>query len=518
MTQKNDINDFVEILKDDIKTLKAGFEENGVTFNEKEYTYVINFNLFVEFTKKYCFKGKSKVIQVPTSIIPPQKESKLVSVTIIPVPEDRLLLFKDIILKNFNEKSIFTLSYVFNSHSETYDRERLYYRFFYILCNETFWQPDEIKEIVENLLDQWNKALEHQKMTVSFFLPLDSIPVQGKKVLEIQHKLKVMNISYIILEKSEKGISDWRFYSSVIFCRIELITKIYTSRFFSDPSYRNEREKYEKQYQEVLKDIHLLVNALYLNNFRFKWRRPIIRLPWWFNPELFDFQNLEKKPGIEKFLKREFFDQISSTYSDLKGSKLLDRNGVILNAYFRIFQHTLIDAYFIIDSFTFLEAMFTKGSNDYVKLRLRLNSASILTDNLDEFRYISKFFSRFYDIRSRVVHGSNWADEFEKFIRKMYNLNEGDISPAVIEFHNEFVSYLNSSLRLLIVKMKNNPNTIEEMSNDPLYFFNNSALTKEKNNRNEIIKDLKQKYKVLEYKYKNKWEEISSLFNLKEVG
>ena len=202
MTQKNDINDFVEILKDDIKTLKAGFEENGVTFNEKEYIYVINFNLFVEFTKKYCFKGKSKVIQVPSSIIPPEKESKMVSETIIPVPEERLLMFKDIILKDFTEKNTLTLSYVFGGHSEIYNRERLYYRIFYALYNETFWQPERTRKVFENLLDQWNKALNETEMTINFFLPLDSIPLQGKEALEIEDKLRVMNIYYIILENS----------------------------------------------------------------------------------------------------------------------------------------------------------------------------------------------------------------------------------------------------------------------------------------------------------------------------
>lgn len=203
---------------------------------------------------------------------------------------------------------------------------------------------------------------------------------------------------------------------------------------------------YVKQYQEVLKDIHLLVNAFCLNGFKYKWRKPAIRLPWWFAPELFDFESLQRKHGETKFLKREVINRISSTYSDLRNSELLNKNGLILNAYFRIFQHVLIDAYFIIDSFTFLEAMFTKGSIDYVRLCLRLNSASILADNLDKFWNINKFIGKLYDIRSRTMHGSNWTEEFEKFIRKRYCVNEGYLTYAVIKFHDEFVSYINYSL------------------------------------------------------------------------
>lgn len=156
MTHKNNVNHLIEILKDDIKTLKAGFEEYGINFDEKNDMYIINFNLFVELTKKYCFRGKSKVVQIPTSIIPPDKESELVPVTIIPVPEERIQLFKDIILKNFDEKGIFSFNYIYSGRTEPYNREKVYYSFFYALCNEISWQPNKTKETVKDFLDQWN--------------------------------------------------------------------------------------------------------------------------------------------------------------------------------------------------------------------------------------------------------------------------------------------------------------------------------------------------------------------------
>ncbi len=45
MTHKNNANHLIEILQDDIKALKAGFEKYGINFDEKNDMYVINLNL-----------------------------------------------------------------------------------------------------------------------------------------------------------------------------------------------------------------------------------------------------------------------------------------------------------------------------------------------------------------------------------------------------------------------------------------------------------------------------------------
>ena len=104
MTPNNNVDLLVQILQDDMEKLKVGFQENGTDFKEIDSIYSINFNLFIELTKKYCFENKSKTVYRHTSIIPPETESKLVPMIVIPVPEERLRLFKDVVLNNFNEK------------------------------------------------------------------------------------------------------------------------------------------------------------------------------------------------------------------------------------------------------------------------------------------------------------------------------------------------------------------------------------------------------------------------------
>jgi len=514
----SDLNLLLKILNKDMKALKTVFQESILSFNDNESTYIIDFSLFKDLTKKHCFKGKTKTVYRHTSIIPPETESKLIPVTIIPIPENRLELFREIVLENFDEKWTFSLSYIYGSHSQIYHIEDLYYRFFYAFCNETFFQENNIENVFENLIKQFNRAIEEQRMKVDIYLPLDSINIIGGGILEIEEKFKIMNKAFILLDKTETGIGESRFYNTIISSRIKLLTKIYTSDDSSDPSYKNDYDKYEKQYQEKLKELHLLTNALYISGFNFKWRSPVIGLPWWFDPKLFKFQNFERKyRPVDKFLKKENIENISSLYLNLKRTQILEKDRVILNSFYRLFQHGLIDAYYIIDASTFLEAMFTKGSNDYVNLRLRLNASSILAKVRYKFWKIYKFLGKIYSIRSRIVHGSDWTAEFETFIRNRYCVNEGSITPAVIKFRDELFKYLQSSLIYLIDNLKEDPELFVKMNSDPLYFFNNSNLTKEEKNRKIIIQKIKNNYQNQRYGYEDKWKELCALFNIEEV-
>ena len=82
------------------------------------------------------------------------------------------------------------------------------------------------------------------------------------------------------------------------------------------------------------------------------------------------------------------------------------------------------------------------------------------------------------------------------------------------KFRNTIISYMNSSLRYLIERMVQNPNILEEISNDSLYFFNNSDISNEESSRKEIMDKIKQDYKNQKYKYENRWEEFHSIFKL----
>ena len=517
MTEKTETDRFLEIIQEDIKILRVGIEEYGIKLIDKKYPYLMNFELFIEMTKKYCFKNKSETIYRQTSIISPDTESEMIPVTIIPVPEERLELFNTNVLQNFDEMEIFTLSYALGSHSETYSRERMYYRFFYALCHETNWISINIKDDYLRLLNQWNRALEHKKMSVDLLIPLNTISVQGSDTLIFENKFKIKNILHGLLEKAEGGVNDSFFYSTLIFYNTELLVKIFTSDSFGHHIFREDKDGYIQQYQEQLKDLHLFVDALYLNRFNFKWRKPILKLPWWFNPELYELQNLQRGEGEVSFIKEDDIERVSLTYSNLKTSQILEKDNVILNSYFRFFQHDLIDIYFIIDAFTFFEATYSKGSNEYVNFRLKTNSASILAEDIDDFWIIFKFFGDLYEIRSSAVHGSDWAKKFEKLIKKKYFVSDENLIEGVIKFHKELISYLNASLLYLIEIMKNNSDIIEEINSDPLYFFNHSKITKELNIKREILKKIKQRYIILGYKYENRWEEIRALFNIEDI-
>lgn len=505
----------MKILKEDIEVLRKVFEEKDIDFKEKDAIYVLDFNLFVGLTKQYCFKNETRIDH---KCFPSETEVVSIPITFVPIPEDRSKFFKDIFLKDFDEKWILNLSYIYGSHSETNYIEHLYYRFFYALCNNAFQQPNNVEEVIRNLLNQWNRALEQQIMTVDIFLPLDTVIIKGKGVtLNIEDKFQVKKVHLILIENLSEGVDLIPPLYTVISSKMELLTKIHTSDNSGDPSIRKDIHKYAVQYQEAIKDLHILVNALYINDFDFKWRSPIIHLPWWFNPELFDYRKFEPKyHPVDRYIKQEDFNRILNTYSVLKCSNLLDEEYIILNSYFRLLQHHRIDAYFFIDASTFLEAMFTKDDNDFIGRRLRLNTASLLAKDKEHFDKIDEFMRMFYKIRSTTVHGSEWRKKFKKFIEKRYGSN-GKKEDLHFQFRDELMTYLNSSLRYLIKAMIKDSNTLDKIKADRLFFFNNSKLTKGKI-RKDIIGDIKKDYELntKKYEFKNQWEEFCSFCKLKE--
>ncbi len=516
MTESNNINYFIEILKDNMVKLVKYFEDNEISIKDKDENYIIDYNLFKELMKNYCFNNNKKEIQyIPTSIIPPKKESTLIPVVKIPVPEEQLKLFKNIILGIFEKKRNLTLSYVYGSRSTFFNLEELYYRFFYSLCNETYWLDDKIKEVLDNISTQWRLALEGKEIEIKIYLPVDSIYILGNEILVNKDNYSMKNHTFITVKKLENSLVDSRFYNVLIIGKIKLKTKIFFSNFLGDPTFEKDFELYDKQYKEALKDLHLFVNALYLEDFHFKWRSPVLHLPWWFEPNMTDFSRLERKyHNISKNLENTNFDNILSKYSALKNTKLLEKDPVILTYYFRLNQKRLIDSYFFIDVVTFLETMFTKGSKDYVNLRLRLNAASLLAKDEKEFWKLHKFLGKIYEIRSIIVHGSDWFKKFEKFMKSWYCESERNISKLVGKFHNEILLYFNFMLTYLIKKLNEDPEILRKMNDDPLYFFKNCRLYKSEEIRNKIIEKIRNKYIREKYNYENKWEEICELFNI----
>jgi len=512
MTENSDNQRLLEILKEDIGIFREWIKEYSIPLSTDK-SDLFNFNLFVELTKKYCFENKTKTVYRHTAIIHPDKESKIVPINIIPVPEERLDLFKKVVLKDFDEKAMSIPSNMCIHHPDFCNTEDLYYRFFYALCSETSWQSSEVDFIFHDLIDQWNRAFESQIISISLLIPLDSISVKGKDPLVMDDKFQIKNESFRIREKRENRI-DWMYFNTILMYKTEISAKSFPSNTsFDSNNYEVEYQKFEMEYQDKLKELHLFVNAIYLNGFEFKWRSPIIKLPWWFDLELFVFDKLQRRKRVKIFMERDANNEISSVFSELKRSALIDKDGVILNSYYRLFQHDAINEYFIIDAFTFFEAMFAKGSNLYVAARLGLNAGAILAKDMEEFWDIKKFMQKVYRIRSTAVHGSNWLKKLKEFLSNdSENSTEDNRSAA--EFRNKIISYMNSSLRYLIERMVQNSNILKEMSNDGLYFFNNGIISTEENNRKEILDKIKQDYKNQKYKYENRWEEFRSIFNL----
>ncbi|KKL53600.1 hypothetical protein LCGC14_2273810 [marine sediment metagenome] len=407
MTEYSDNQRLIEVLKEDIDIFREGIRKNSISLSTDRSDF-FNLNLFMELTKKYCFNNESKTNYRPTVIIPPETKSKIVPISIIPVPEERLDLFKKVVLKEFDERIMSIPSNMCIHHPDFCTTKDLYYRYFYALGSETSWQISNVDLVFQELIDQWNRALKSEIISVTLLLPLDSISVIGKDPLETDNKFQIKNESFRIREKRENRI-DWIYFTTLLTYKTDISVKSFPNNTSNDLNeYEEDYQKCKKEYQDKIKELHLFVISLYLNGYEFKWRSPILKLPWWFDPELFDFDKLQRRKRVKTFLEREANNEISSVFSDLKRSALLDKDGVILNSYYRFIQHDVINEYFIIDAFTFFEAMLARGSNLYVGVRLGLNGGAILAKDMEEFWDIKNFMQRGYGIRSTVVHGSNW--------------------------------------------------------------------------------------------------------------
>jgi hypothetical protein len=208
------------------------------------------------------------------------------------------------------------------------------------------------------------------------------------------------------------------------------------------------------------------------------------------------------------------FSSIISFYDDLKKSNLIEKEPIISHYYFQFFQHYFPKAALFTDAITFLEAMYTKNCKNYVKMRLRLNAASFLAKNNQDYTKINHFMRDLYDIRSSIVHGSDWLNKFNTFLRKTYNSTEIGYGEANRRFMKNIKHYITLSLKYFIEEVNKNATNLSQINTNPLYFFNNSQLAKSGDLRRKIIQELKYNYTNNKYEYKDRWEEFNDLFKL----
>lgn len=149
--------------------------------------------------------------------------------------------------------------------------------------------------------------------------------------------------------------------------------------------------------------------------------------------------------------------------------------------YYELHNKNLISELILYD-FIILENIFTRGSETEVSFRLALNLSLFISSTRDEISSIFGTANKVYNIRSKIIHGTEWG----KYMRKKEipallgldpNVNDRILARAV---HNKLLSYINKSLKRIIhLKIeKFTQNNSHEIMSDftGLYFLINSPI------------------------------------------
>ncbi len=511
ISYNDEIIQFIKKIENDIETFKKGLEHDRIYYGSNNF--FIDFNFFIELAEKYCFKDNVTTEFVPTSMILPATESKVISIEVISIHPDTLELFKTIFFKkkpNLKGAEILSLSYIFGSYSTSNCLTSLYYRFFYNIFHQSFESNLSLIEIFQEMLNQWNLALENNEMEVLIQVPLDEYHVSREDNFINQGDFTINNVSKIYITDEHSWLS---FSNLVLNYKTNINHKIYFSENEVDLGYNSDYIQYSQNYNEKLNEIRLFVCALYLNGIEYKWDRVLIKLPWWFELKVDYFNKLHKSPGNRSHLSKETYENSMNSYSLLKQSHP-EEYYIIIDSYFRFYQHQSIDLYFLVDAFTFFEALYTCKQTKYVTFQLGTNFASVFAQSNEEFWDIQKFIKKMYNFRSAAVHGSEWIENLKNYLTNNENPNQDELNQKVIEFQSKFKKYLNESLKLLIEKKLENSNFLKENYETPLYFFKNESIINQNINKENIICELKSRYKRILFSHSNQWEEINDLFDL----
>ncbi|MFX1258155.1 MAG: hypothetical protein ACFFAN_09870 [Promethearchaeota archaeon] len=514
MEISKDMKSFIKIISSDAEVLYNYLkDEHSLSYelSREDITLFIDFNLFIDLVKISCFKNKTEIIKIPVSLVQKDQKQKYIELEYVPVPEKRKRLFMNIFMPNFKEGEIITISRFSKSTSTMLDVEDFYYRFFYAFFN--IYLKEKNKDallLLKDLYKDWEEAIENNIMHVRIWFDLEGFKLKDIEVYSFDNKFNVEMLEIFYITKSTEGrvlISSSPPYITLSLST-SLKVKVKLSKSGGDSTYQTELKDYREGYRTQLRDLYLFVCSFYLNNFEFLWKQPKIELPWYFEPKEYQEIN-ERYYEIPQYLSKKDFNDITDIYIKICNSNINEQEEILLDSFFRTYQHKDINVYFIFDIFAFFESLFTRGNTEYIKLRLRLNGASFLTNEFSAFWDAFNFFGILYDIRSLAVHGAKWYKKFEKYIRNSDSTNSNNqFTKKVKELRDKILKYMNNGLSFIIEQRIANPNFSKELNDDALYFFHKSKFFEQTDNKEKIINKLKQRYEREKIKYKDKWEEI----------
>ena len=437
----------IELLQSDIQQFKEFIQSDGIfTLQDIQHSEIeiLNFNLLIDFeyfkeiVESECYQLRSPVFS-----------NIGIELT------ERLELFSKIFLSKLGEIRYFTIHKCFSILHISDFEQSLFIKLLFTIFRRHLITNDNIRDIFLNCLNVWDNFLDSEKIPVNILIQMPKIHPE-KDMEMIKDKLYVKATRRFTILSRQISSS---FHNSLLIYRTQLSCKVYRSVEEHKSNYKNYKELFEKEWDDLKVEIQDVIFSFYLNLVDFDYESFIEVYPWWF-----EFDN-------EKFLKEEYSSKenvvlsIDVAESIVKLYPSVIKSNLSGNEDFIIASHhymTLHNRDFfpdvILDSAVLLEFLFSRKSKEDIAFQISCNAGLFLANTEDEFLEIFKFVKGVYSIRSALFHGDKWQNKLEKFLERNPSIDSN--FKLVIDLKK----FISSSLRKLITLMEVDPQRLTDVN------------------------------------------------------
>lgn len=470
------IKSFAEILENDIKKIRKVIEEKYLeTFNnlrsenELERTSSIDFNVFKALVNEICFDNLSHTEQRPFSQMPNSKPSRYEEI-VYDVPEKRLMMFND--LFDITECKITIPSEINNLTAVLIDPQKLYYLFFFHLFHCIVGSKKDLEQLLDKMVTEWGTALKTKKIPIKLNIFLDRILIERtlkKQSFQLKH-LWHTEVTRLSPYKANIHIPQFLVFKS------EIPLFLYEM----DKEYDTTKDDYTLfiQMQNIFDKFKEFMCALYFHDYYLPNPNPIIKLPWWIEPECRYLQRFYKKTE-NNFIYKEArklteanFEAVLETYSLLKGKGFYDRSCFPL--LFSVKNLAFSEPFRferVFYSHTLLEFLFSPHPPIDLSFKVSLDASLQISEDYNQFYENFVLFRKMYNLRSKAIHGEDWAEIINKTISKLNEIGFGirNISELFEKFNMVILKILNCLVKVKFAKIKSS--VVESLANGDLLSF-----------------------------------------------
>ncbi|HEC39596.1 hypothetical protein LCGC14_0498280 [marine sediment metagenome] len=423
---EEDIKKIREVIKEKYSEIYNDFKDN----KESKSANSINFDIFKSLMNETCFNSIFHTKTLPFSQILDDK-SDFFDLKVYDIPENKLSAFNELFeVPNCN----ILVPSSFNSNTAIpMDAKKLYYLFFHNLFHRVLRSKKNTKQIFNILLEEWRIGLRTKKVPIKFNIHLDRILIE--KDIKIQ-PFQLKNILH-------KEIIRLTPYKANIFTSRFLVFETEIPLFIYETNQENNEQHIQDDYVVIIhmrkkfEEFKNFMCSLYFHNYYLPNPNPILKFPWWIEPECQYLNKFSKKEDDRYLFKNvgrlteNDFKTVLETYA------LLEEKGFYNNSCFPLLfsvKNLAFSRPFKLErvfySHILLEFLFSPQPPMDLSFKIPLNASLLISDNYDEFYKQYILFKEMYKFRSRAIHGENWIDFMVK-TRNRLNRNGFNIRTEI---------------------------------------------------------------------------------------